>query len=198
MYKFPKKTKMLCFGLMLIGLISLAYGFFQSMQDQYTDLEIRAEVKSMYYEHQSKENSQSDKHLNSQKDYPHKEPHGSHQEKHDYHYADLFSKIEKKFNCHLDYDQKKNAHGLDDIIYITQHYFHVKKQRPWSSLFLSNLFFLMISLGALVWLAVQYISQSGWSVYLLRIPQAVSSFLPFGGAIMLFIIITNMYHQTHN
>ena len=48
MYKFPKKTKLLCYGLMLIGLISLAYGFIQSNQDQYTDLEIREEVKKMY------------------------------------------------------------------------------------------------------------------------------------------------------
>ena len=59
------------------------------------------------------------------------------------------------------------------------------------------LFFLMISLGGLVWLAVQYISQSGWSAALLRIPQAVSAFLPFGGIIMLFIIITGALHWHH-
>ena len=204
MYKFPKNTKILCFVLMLIGIMSLVYGFIQSNQNQYTDLEIRAEVKKIYYEYKAKEKSHADDSLNPQKDYPHKDKHDSHKDKHDshkdkhdYHYADIFSKIEKKFHCHLDYDQKKNAHGLDDIIYITQHYFHVKKQRPWSSLFLSNLFFLMISLGALVWLAVQYISQSGWSVYLLRIPQAISYFLPFGGVIMLFIIITAALHWHH-
>ena len=45
-------------------------------------------------------------------------------ESEDYHYASLFSKIEKRFNCHLNYDQKKNAHNIDDVIYVTQHYFH--------------------------------------------------------------------------
>ena len=55
----------------------------------------------------------------------------------------------------------------------------------------------MIALGGLVWLAVQYISQSGWSASLLRIPQAVSSFLPYGGVIMLFIIITGALHWHH-
>jgi len=55
----------------------------------------------------------------------------------------------------------------------------------------------MISLGGLVWLAVQYISQSGWSASLLRVPQAVSSFLPFGGSVMLFIIITGALHWHH-
>jgi len=195
MYKFPKHTKNICFGLMFIGLMSMVYGFIQSSKNQYTDLEIRDQVKSMYYNFKSKNKLHSDKNLHPHKQDSHKQD--SHNEKHDYHYADLFEKIEKKFNCHLDYDQKKNAHGLDDIIYITQHYFHVKKQRPWSSIFLANLFFLMISLGALVWLAVQYISQSGWSVYLLRVPQAISCFLPVGGAIMLFIIITGALHWHH-
>ena len=55
----------------------------------------------------------------------------------------------------------------------------------------------MISLGGLVWLAVQYISQSGWSASLLRIPQAVSAFLPYGGVVMLFIIITGSLHWHH-
>ena len=58
-------------------------------------------------------------------------------ESNEYEYASLFKKIENKFGCKLDYDKKKNAHGLEDII-CTQHYFHVKKQRPWSSLFLSH------------------------------------------------------------
>ena len=195
MYKFERNTKILCIVLMLIGAIALLYGFVSASNNSYSDKEIKKIVKELYKQNSSKE-SESNK-------YEHKEMHHANDnhykngELEDYHYASLFAKIEKKFNCHLDYDQKRNAHSLDDVIYVTKHYFHTIKQRPWSSLLVSNLFFLMISLAGLVWLAVQYISQSGWSASLLRIPQAISSFLPYGGIIMLFIIITGVLHWHH-
>ena len=67
MYKFPKKTKILCFGLMCIGLISLIYGFIQSNQNQYTDLEIRKEVKQIYFDYKTKDNSHSGESFNIEK-----------------------------------------------------------------------------------------------------------------------------------
>ena len=195
MYKFPRNIKIICFCLMAIGILSIAYGFIVADKNQYTDLEIRLAVKDMYNEYKSNKKLKFEQGKSDSKD-SYKKTYDSHHDSdpENYHYSKLFDKIEKRFNCKLDIDKKKNAHGVEDIIYITQHYFHVKKQRPWSNLFLSNLFFLMISLASLVWLAVQYISQSGWSVYLLRIPQAVSSFLPVGGIIMIFIIITSVLH----
>ena len=194
MYKFTRNTKIICICMMLFGVISLAYGFISANKNQYSDLEIRQVVKQMYNEYKSDKKKYKDdvnQSINS-KDATYKKH--SESETNDYEYASLFKKIENKFGCKLDYDKKKNAHGLEDIIYVTQHYFHVKKQRTWSSLFLSNIFFLMIALASLVWLAVQYISQSGWSVYLLRIPMAVSSFLPIGGVVMVFLIITSALH----
>ncbi|MDC0189476.1 quinol:cytochrome C oxidoreductase [Flavobacteriales bacterium] len=180
---------------MLIGLIALIYGFISADRNSYSDKEIKKIVKELYKE---KDNQKSELLKYENNDNHHStDKHHTKENSEDYHYAALFSKIEKHFNCHLDYDQKKNAHSLDDVIYVTKHYFHTIKQRPWSSLIVSNLFFLMISLAALVWLAVQYISQSGWSASLLRIPQAVSTFLPYGGVIMLFIIITGAMHWHH-
>ena len=67
MYNFPKKTKILCFGLMCIGLISLIYGFIQSNQNQYTDLEIRKEVKQIYFDYQTKDKSHSGESFNTEK-----------------------------------------------------------------------------------------------------------------------------------
>ena len=194
MYKFTRNTKIICICMMLFGIISLAYGFISANKNQYSDLEIRQAVKQMYNEYKSDKKKYNDDVSQSVKSKDASYDNHSGSESNEYEYASLFKKIENKFGCKLDYDKKKNAHGLEDIIYVTQHYFHVKKQRPWSSLFLSNIFFLMISLAALVWLAVQYISQSGWSVYLLRIPQAISSFLPIGGVVMVFLIITSALH----
>ena len=186
MYTVTKNIKIICFTLMAIGLLSLLYGFY-SASSSYSNYEIKKEVKTLY-----KSISKDDKkNLKDQYD-SHGKSHSKNQP-----FAYLFHAIEKQLNCHFTDDEIARAQTIDDVIYITKHYFHSKKQRPWSSLLVSNLFFLMISLGALVWLAVQYISQSGWSASLLRIPQAVSSFLPYGAAIMLFIIITGALHWHH-
>ena len=188
MYIFKQNIKNICFALIGIGILAITYGFYSASQNYYTDEEIKYEVKKLYKK-TSNENSEEES-------YSSDEHHGSHYST-SYKFSTLFHAIEKKLHCHFTEDEIKRAKTLDDVIYITKHYFHAQKQRPWSSLLVSNLFFLMISLAGLVWLAVQYISQSGWSASLLRIPQAVSSFLPYGGAIMLFIIITGALHWHH-
>jgi hypothetical protein len=192
MYTFKQNTKNLCFALIAIGLVAIGYGFYSASASHYSDLEIKEKVKTLYYELKSSNKAQdtaSNKTYDSHID-------GGHHAK-TYKFSKLFHAIEDELHCHFSEEEIERAETLDDVIYTTKHYFHAKKQRPWSSLFVSNLFFLMISLAGLVWLAVQYISQSGWSASLLRIPQAVSSFLPFGGAIMLFIIITGALHWHH-
>ena len=122
---------------MLIGAIALLYGFVSASNNSYSDKEIKKIVKELYKQNSSKE-SESNKYEHKEMNHAN-DNHYKHGELEDYHYASLFAKIEKKFNCHLDYDQKKNAHSLDDVIYVTKHYFHTIKQRPWSSLLVSNL-----------------------------------------------------------
>lgn len=182
MYTFTKNTKIICLSLMLIGVIAIGFGFYSASKIHYTDTEIHAKVLELSHHSHTHDH--------------HDSSHGTHHRK-TYKFSDLFQQIEKEFHCHFSDNEMQHAQTIDDVIHTTQHYFHALKQRPWSSLFLSNLFFLMISLGGLVWLAVQYISQSGWSASLLRVPQAVSSFLPYGGVVMLFIIITGALHWHH-
>ncbi len=187
MYIFTKNTKIICLSFIMIGLVAIGYGFYSASKMHYSDTEIKEKVKliSKNLEYTNKNQA-----INKDKYDPH---HSG--EKHEF--SDLFHAIEKELHCHFSEEEIASAQSVDDVIYTTKHYFHAKKQRPWSSLFASNLFFLMISLAGLVWLAVQYISQSGWSASLLRIPQAVSAFLPYGGIIMLFIIITGALHWHH-
>jgi hypothetical protein len=137
MYTFERNTKVLCIVLMLIGVIALLYGFISADKNTYSDKDIKKIVKELYKQNSSEQGGEGK--------YKHKEMHHVNDKKHnkedssDYHYASLFQKIEKRFNCHLDYDQKKNAHSLDDVIYVTKHYFHTIKQRPWSSLFVNDI-----------------------------------------------------------
>jgi hypothetical protein len=49
--------------------------------------------------------------------------------------------------------------------------------RTWANLLLNNYYFLSVTLGATFWMAMQAITQSGWSAAYVRIPQAMSTYL---------------------
>ena len=56
------------------------------------------------------------------------------------------------------------------------HHFHWL-QRIWVNLWINNIYFLGIALTGLLFLALQYASQAGWSAYIKRIPEAFGSWL---------------------
>ena len=49
-------------------------------------------------------------------------------------------------------------------------------KRAWANLLLNNYYFLSVALGATFWLAIQSVTQSGWSAAYLRVPQAMSNY----------------------
>ena len=69
--------------------------------------------------------------------------------------------------------------------------------RAWSSLHANNFFFLAISLAAVFFYAIQYVGQAGWSVLILRPMMAMTRYLPFAGAVMIFIILMGGLHKHH-
>ena len=75
-----------------------------------------------------------------------------------------------------------------------------EEKRTWANLLLNNYYFLAITLGATFWMAIQAISQSGWSVVFLRIPQAMSNYLivSFFLFMILFLGIHDLYHWSHH
>lgn len=73
--------------------------------------------------------------------------------------------------------------------------------KTWANLLMSNYYFLSIAIGASFFAAIQYISQSGWSSAFVRIPQAITSFIPVAGILMLPIILfglPDLYHWAHH
>ena len=55
----------------------------------------------------------------------------------------------------------------------------------------------MISVAATLWWTLQYVAQAGWSALLLRVPMAISSFIPYGAFILIFILVTGGMHWHH-
>ena len=71
--------------------------------------------------------------------------------------------------------------------------------RTWANLLLNNYYFLSIAMGALFWMAIQAVTQSGWSVAYLRIPQAMSNYLIVSFVLfaLMFLGVHDLYHWTH-
>ena len=72
-------------------------------------------------------------------------------------------------------------------------------QRAWANYLLNNFYFLSIAIGAAFFLAIQSISQSGWSSGLKRVPEAMMLYIPVVGILLLFLIfgMPYLYHWTH-
>lgn len=67
--------------------------------------------------------------------------------------------------------------------------FIIDPERAWANILLNNYYFLCLAIGASFFLALQYITQSGWSAAFKRIPEALASFIPWLALFMLLMLI---------
>ncbi len=67
--------------------------------------------------------------------------------------------------------------------------------RTWANLLLDNFYFISLALGAFFWLAIQAISQAGWSSGFLRVPQAMGTYV-FVGAVLWIVLFFGL-HQLY-
>lgn len=65
--------------------------------------------------------------------------------------------------------------------------FYSSADRAWANLLLNNYYFLSLAIGASFFMALQYITQSGWSAMFRRVPEAMSAYIPFAGIAMLLL-----------
>jgi len=69
------------------------------------------------------------------------------------------------------------------------------KEKMWANFLLGNYYFISIAVGATLFLALQYITQSGWSVLFLRIPQSIGMY--FRIAFLLIILLVFGMHSLY-
>jgi hypothetical protein len=72
--------------------------------------------------------------------------------------------------------------------------------RIFANLLVAGYFFLMISLAALFWYAIQYVANAGWSAAIKRVPEAVMTFIPVPLIVILVVLFldkNNIYHWAH-
>ncbi|GAA5023005.1 quinol:cytochrome C oxidoreductase [Marivirga lumbricoides] len=74
-------------------------------------------------------------------------------------------------------------------------------KRIYANLWINNMYFVGLALLGVFFVAIQYVSQAGWSASLIRIPMSFSSWLPIGGALTLLIFLLgghDIFHWTHD
>lgn len=69
-----------------------------------------------------------------------------------------------------------------------KHVFGQLQNKPWAAVYVAALFFMLISLGALAFYAIQNAAQAGWSPVLFRVMEGISSYL-IPGAIIVFLLL---------
>jgi hypothetical protein len=71
--------------------------------------------------------------------------------------------------------------------------------RTWANYLIVNYYFLSLSLGAAFFLAIQIISQSGWSAAFKRVPEAMMAYIPFAAVFFLFLYfgVYDLYSWSH-
>lgn len=71
--------------------------------------------------------------------------------------------------------------------------------RTWPNILLNNMYFITISIGALMFFSIQFITGSSWSALFQRVPLAAGAFLPAGFILMLLLYfgLHNIYEWSH-
>lgn len=182
MFEFTGRLKLISIILMVIGAISVTASFFVD-----------------YGGHHGEEHGEHATHDGGHADATHQGEEGV-KDYSEYHVEEIPEDIGDEYHKSAARAVPENNHYYrtleKEVEAETLH--HQAENMPWANLLVSNFFFLAIALGALFFMAVQYAAQVGWSAVLLRIMEAMSSFLWIPMLIMLVLIVTGLMHVGGN
>lgn len=94
---------------------------------------------------------------------------------------------------HSDIHSQDAHHG--DAHY--EHILHQLQNKPWASVYVAALFFLLISLGVLAFYAINRAAQAGWSPVLFRVMEAITAYLFPGAVIFYTLLVLSGLHVNH-
>ncbi len=79
----------------------------------------------------------------------------------------------------------------------TGHGDHHTGQRLWANLLVNGYFFFTISLAAVFFLALQYVSEMAWGVTTQRIFQGIMAYMPIGAVVLILVFLGGTLHWHH-
>ncbi|HKK62078.1 MAG TPA: hypothetical protein VJ951_05935 [Bacteroidales bacterium] len=71
--------------------------------------------------------------------------------------------------------------------------------RAWANFLLNNVYFVSLAVGAVLFLSLQRVTQSGWSAGFLRVPEAMGMYFPVAAVLFVVMIfgVHSLYHWSH-
>lgn len=205
MFEFTGKLKIVTLVLMLIGAISIGVSFMggehhaegATHHEAAATHEAHDEHAAHAEEAHAEEAHGEDAHHDAHADHA-EGGHGEYADRHEDHSAKTedftFHKTASRANPDHNqfYTRQVNSH------HDAEHIHHQMENKPWSNLLINTFFFLAISLGALFFLAIQYAAQAAWATVVIRVMEAMASFIGVAVGIMLLLIVTGVYHMGGN
>ncbi|WP_426095638.1 quinol:cytochrome C oxidoreductase [Flavobacterium sp. DSR2-3-3] len=205
MYTFSSKLKTLSFILMAIGILGIGYGFLTAPKDiQDVEKLLAAESHGGHGEakHEGASSVESSHevavgHGEATEDIKVVESTTVVNPTVDSMADDTAKAIEE---TQIESVVKKDGHEVSEETEHKEHLNHVLHQlqnKPWSALYVACIFFMLVSLGVLVFYAIQQVAQAGWSPVLFRVMQGITAYLPVGSVIFFVILILCGLHLNH-
>jgi hypothetical protein len=179
MYTISKKLKTTALILMTLGLVGIVYGFLTAPK---TLEEVEAIIAASHHEGHNAETVKEDT-----KAVAMPTSHATH--------AEAVATKEKAATHHESAEElakEKEEHA--------EHVLHQLQNKPWAALYVACIFFMLVSLGVLVFYAIQQVAQAGWSPVLFRVMQAITAYLPVGSVIffiLLFVTGMHLFESNH-
>src|SRR6187402_846326 len=172
MYTFSSKLKTFSFVLMAVGLLGIGYGFLTAPKNiQEVEALLAADSHGGHGEGNHETASVA---------------HGSEAA----HEAVSPEHAKAEAGKH---DVKADAEHQEHL----EHVLHQLSNKPWSALYVACIFFMLISLGALAFYAIQQVAVAGWSPVLFRVMQGITAYLPVGSVIFFIFLILCGLHFNH-
>ena len=171
MYTFSSKLKTFSFVLMAVGLLGIGYGFLTAPKNiQEVEALLAADSHGGHGEGNHEAVSSA---------------HGS-ESAHEAVASEHATEAGK-------HDVKADAEHKEHL----EHVFHQLSNKPWAALYVACIFFMLLSLGTLVFYGIQQVAQAGWSPVLFRVMQGITAYLPVGSVIFFIFLIFCGLHFNH-
>lgn len=88
-------------------------------------------------------------------------------------------------------------HHEDDEKAHLEHVLTQTQNRPWVAIYVPLIFFLLVSVCALVFYAIQRASMAGWSPLLFRVMESTTAFIVPGSVLIILFLILSSMHYNH-
>jgi len=198
MYQFSGKLKTLSIILTVVGLIGIGYSFYSAPSSIEDAKEILAHQSSHGDDHGSNhdDSHENTSHETSSHDDAHHESSKAHHEAPANHHGSAHDHSDNSTkDSHESVESHASAESHDSHL---EHAFHQLQNKPWSALYVALFFFLGISLLVLAFYAGQRVAQSGWSIVLFRVMEAITANLVPTSIIMVLVVLAaSVLHVNH-